>query len=114
MGQDFQREQMSVEEAFAEGEREALRREDPRSPLLNVYLPCVGGPQDGNLFRVPSFMLTHKQGSGDKPIIDIPASASGLQDHLPIERRVYAQYELDRSSRVLRYRGTKQLGGISS
>jgi hypothetical protein len=112
VGDNFTREQMSVEEAFAEGEREALARIPVDDVRRQFYLPCVGGPHDGNLLRVPTWMLQTKHGSGDEPTLEVPASRSGLQDHVPYELRQFAQYRLDRSSRVLRYTRTDTIGGL--
>lgn len=94
-------------EAFEEGQRELADK-----GRLETYLPCIGGPLDGKLFRVPSFMLQSRIGSGESPTIEIPAAeSSGLQDHLPRERRLFATYRLDRSSRVWRFVKTAPLGG---
>lgn len=111
MGKDFKREDMSEDEAFAEGQREALARVDPRSVDHQTWLPCVGGPQDGRLFRVPTWMLRSREGSGEKPEMAFPASPSGLENHKPLEQRMYATYRLERSSRILRYVRTHRLGG---
>lgn len=112
MAQDFKREQMSVEEAFAEGEREAIERIPITDVRRQTYYPCVGGPHDGNLLRVPTWMIQSKEGSGDSPTIEVPASKSGLQDHVPYEQRIFAQYQLDRSSRVLRFVRADKIGAL--
>lgn len=112
MDKGFKREQLSVEEAFAEGEREALERIPIDDVRRQIYMPCVAGPLDGSLIRVPTWMLQTKHGSGEAPTIEVPASRSGLQDHVPHEDRIFAQYRLDRSSRVLRFVRSDKIGGL--
>jgi hypothetical protein len=107
----FKREDISEEEAFLEGQREAAQRLDIRDVNRQTWIPCVGGPHDGRLFRVPSYMLQSREGSGEKPEMTFPASPSGLQAHVPLEDRVFATYRLDRSSRILRFDRTHKLGG---
>ncbi|HKY59408.1 MAG TPA: hypothetical protein VJP59_00205 [Gemmatimonadota bacterium] len=104
----FRREIIGEEDAFLEGQREAAARLDPRDVRRQIYLPCVGGPQDGRLFRIPVWQLRDKNSASE---VTIPASPSGLEKHLPLEQRHWATYRIDRSSRILRYVRTHKLGG---
>jgi hypothetical protein len=108
VSKNFRREGMSEEEAYLEGQREEITL-----PVTDVrrqtWIPCVGGPHDGRLMRVPTRMLQTREGSGEKPEMTFPASPSGLQAHVPLEDRVFATYSLDRSSRILRYKKSHKL-----
>ena len=97
----FKTEVIGEEAAFQDAEREREQRL-ANMPVTDVnhqtFLPLIGGPLDGGVFRVPTMMLRRGPASPTFPI-PIPAKSSGLivpdGVHVP---RVRAVYKLDKTA----------------
>lgn len=104
----FATEPIGERDAFAEAEAERRRRLENMSPddvNHQQRLPLIGGPLDGNTFRVPTAMLRRGSGGADARIpVKLPDDGPQvlLPDGRPARNR-WAVYRLDRRDRALRF-----------